>query len=410
MDIDKIIPDKPVLFTRVGGHSAWINSAALEEANITKDTQDPDGGIIVRNQLGEPTGILIDNAISLISEKAIRAYGINPFKIATMGQDSAFENGITTFNDMALPTSIIPIAKLLYRFGIMKLNLRIHIASDDKTIKYMNSHEPKSYFDDRLDISSIKIMADGAMGSFGALLSEPYSDNSESSGVQVTGDEDMHALAVAAKDNGYQVATHAIGDLANKKVIDIYEDVIGKDSSGVYRWKIEHAQFLDPRDILRIGANNYIASMQPVMATSDMKWVESRLGTERGKTTYAWRSLINSGAMIVGGSDVPVETINPFWGIYTAVTRQNEIEEPEGGFNSWETISREEALQMYTTWAAFASFRENDIGRLKEKFYADLIILDRDVSRIPIIELLETKVLATYVRGELVFSDNDFQE
>ncbi len=353
--------------------------------------------------------MLIDNAVNLVAEDAIKSFGFNPFKFISLSQNAAFENGITTYNDVALPSAVIPFVKLLYRFGLMKINLRIHISSDDKTVKYLKKHEPKNFFDNRLDISSIKIMVDGAMGSFGALLSQPYSDNNKTSGVQITSDKQMRALIATAAETGYQVTAHAIGDLANTKLINMYENVIGQDGSGIRRWKIEHAQYLLPEDIKRIGKNNYIPSMQPLMATSDMKWVDSRLGSERGKTTYAWRSLIDSGAKIIGGSDVPVESMDPFRGMYAAVTRQDELGNPEGGFNSWERISMEEALQMYTTWAAYASFREHRTGRIKEGYDADMIILDRDISKVPSIELLETIVLATYVRGELVYEKANAQ-
>jgi predicted amidohydrolase YtcJ len=242
------------------------------------------------------------------------------------------------------------------------------------------------------------------MGSFGALLSEPYADNPDHSGVQTTDDKLILALAQTAREQGYQVTAHTIGDLANTKIIDAYEETIGSDSGGVYRWKIEHAQFLQPRDIQRIGENGYIASMQPLMATSDMKWVESRLGEERGKTTYAWRSLLDAGALLVGGSDVPIESMNPFRGIYAAVTRQDESGFPPGGFNPQERISREEAVRMYTSSAAFAAFREEREGRIIEGFDANLIILDRDITTIPNRELLDIQVLATYQKGELVYS------
>jgi hypothetical protein len=247
------------------------------------------------------------------------------------------------------------------------------------------------------------------MGSFGALLSEPYSDNPGNSGLQTTDDETLTRIAQLAKEKGYQLAVHAIGDLANSKTLGIFEKIIGKDSRYVYRWRIEHAQFLQPEDIGRIAENQYIPSMQPTHATSDMKWVESRLGLERAQTTYAWRSLIEAGSIVPGGSDAPVEPVNPFWGLYAAETRQDHLGQPAGGFIPQERITRSQALQMYTTWGAFAGFKENEIGKLKEGYQADLIILDKDISRAPVKDLLNTQVLRTYVRGEQVFNKTDFE-
>jgi predicted amidohydrolase YtcJ len=239
--------------------------------------------------------------------------------------------------------------------------------------------------------------------------SEPYSDNSGNSGLQTTSDETLARIARLAKEKGYQLAVHAIGDLANSKTLDIFEQTIGKDSRYVYRWRIEHAQFLQPQDIGRIAENHYIPSMQPTHATSDMKWVESRLGLKRAQTTYAWRSLIEAGSIVPGGSDAPVEPANPFWGIYAAETRQDHLGQPAGGFIPQERITRSQALQMYTTWGAFAGFKESKIGKLKEGYQADLIILDKDISRVPVKDLLNTQVLRTYVRGEQVFNKTGFE-
>ncbi len=199
------------------------------------------------------------------------------------------------------------------------------------------------------------------------------------------------------------MAVHAIGDLANSKILNIFEKTIGNDARNAYRWRIEHAQFLQPADIHRIAENHYIPSMQPRHATSDMKWVESRLGLQRAQTTYPWRSLIKAGAIVPGGSDAPVEPVNPFWGMYAAETRQDHLGQPAGGFIPQERITRSQALQMYTTWGAFAGFEENEIGKLKKGYQADVIILDTDISRVPVEDLLNTHVIRTYVRGEQVY-------
>jgi predicted amidohydrolase YtcJ len=287
-DFDRVAPEKPVLLTRIGGHSVWVNSLALDMAGITAETADPDGGTIVRDEEGTPTGILLDNAFSFFEDYWIDEIGSNPVKLLKAAQEEAFENGITTFHDIGFPSAYLPIYKWLYRFGIMKINARVYVADDDKLNRYITKNSPESLLNDRLRIAGIKAVADGAMGSFGALLIEPYADRPGTSRLQTTSDERLMEIAVLARENGYQLAVHAIGDLANANVIEAYQAVIGPDPEDRYRWRIEHAQFLRPEDIRTIGINHYIPSMQPRHATTDMKWVESRLGVQRSKTAYAW--------------------------------------------------------------------------------------------------------------------------
>jgi predicted amidohydrolase YtcJ len=408
-ELDQILPDNPAVLYRIGGHAAWLNSPALELAGIDAATKNPVGGKIVRDAGGQPTGILVDNAMNLVREFVDANRSKNPIKVLKAAQAEALGNGITTFHDLAYPSNRLYIYKWLFRFRILKINLHVYLQADENLTEYVTQNPPASTTNGRLTIRAIKVFYDGAMGSFGALLSEPYSDQPGNSGLQTTSDDTLIKIARLAKDNGYQLAVHAIGDLANSKTLDIFEKTIGNDSHHVYRWRIEHAQFLKSEDIKRIAENQYIPSMQPIHATSDMKWVVSRLGPERAQTTYAWRSLIEAGSIVAGGSDAPVEPINPFWGLYAAETRQDHFGQPVGGFIPQEKVTRSQALQMYTTWGAFAGFEENEIGRLKQGYRADLIILDRDVSRVPAKDLLKTRVLRTYVRGEQVFGNTDFE-
>ncbi len=408
-ELDQIVPDNPAALYRIGGHAAWLNSMAMNLAGIDVTTKDPAGGIIVRNAEGRPTGILVDNAMNLVKEFADANTTKNPIKVFKAGQTEAFRNGITTFHDLSFPSNRLFVYRWLFRLGILKINLHVYLQADENLEKYVTRNPPQSLSNGRLTIGAIKVFYDGAMGSFGALLSEPYSDQPENSGLQTTSDETVTKIARLAKDNGYQLAVHAIGDLANSKTLNIFEKTIGSDTRHAYRWRLEHAQFLQSEDIMRIAKNQYIPSMQPTHATSDMKWVESRLGLERAQTTYAWRSLIEAGAIIAGGSDAPVESVNPFWGLYAAETRQDHFGRPAGGFIPREKLTRSQALQMYTTWGAFAGFEENEIGRLKQGYRADLVILDRDISRLPVKDLLKTTVLATYVRGEQVFGAINFE-
>jgi predicted amidohydrolase YtcJ len=402
-ELDAVAPDNPVALYRIGGHSVWVNSLALQTAGITAQTPDPDGGQILRDAAGEPTGMLIDNAAQLLGEYDMAARGSNPLKVLGTAQKEVFRNGITTFHDMAFPVNFLPIYKWLYRLRILKLNIRVYLVDDENLGEYLASNEPRSWRDDRLRVAAVKLALDGAMGSFGALLSQPYSDKPDHSGLQTVSDQRLLEVARTAADNGYQLAVHTIGDLANTKAIAVFEQVIGRDAADRYRWRLEHAQFLAPEDISNIVDNHYIPSMQPRHATTDMKWVISRLGPERTKTAYAWRSLIDAGAVIPGGSDVPVEPLNPFWGMYAAETRQDHQGNPAGGFYPEQRVTRAEALKMYTVWGAFAGFDEKRIGVLKEGYQADLIIVDRDVSRIPPQDLIEARVLATYLRGKKVY-------
>lgn len=402
-DLDTVASDNPVALHRIGGHSVWVNSLALKTAGITPQTTDPDGGQILRDPAGRPTGILLDNAAQLLGEYDMAARGGNPLKVITAAQKEAFGNGITTFHDMAFPVNFLPVYRWLYRLGVLKLNLRVYLVDDENLEEYLASKEPQSFHDDRLRIAAVKVFLDGAMGSFGALLSEPYSDKPGHIGLQTTPDQRLLELARLAENRGYQLAVHAIGDLANTKTIAAFEEVIGTDRDDRYRWRIEHAQFLSPGDIIKIARNHYIPSMQPRHATTDMKWVISRIGPQRTETAYAWRALIEAGAIIPGGSDVPVEPMNPFWGMYAAETRQDHQGNPDGGFYPDQRLTRTEALKMYTLWGAFAGFDEQRIGMLKSGYQADLIIVDRDVSRVPAQELIEAQVLATYVRGKRVY-------
>jgi predicted amidohydrolase YtcJ len=402
-ELDAVAPDNPVALYRIGGHSVWVNSKALEIAEITSQTPDPDGGQILRDGDGRPTGILLDNAGQLLVEYDMATRGGNPLKVLIAAQAEVFSNGITTFHDMAFPVNYLPVYKWMFRFGILKLNTRVYLVDDENLQRYITSKEPSSFRNDRLRIAAVKLYLDGAMGSFGALLSEPYSDKPGHVGLQTTTDERLLQVARLAKENGYQLAVHAIGDLANTKTIAMFEQVIGSDVEDHYRWRIEHAQFLTPEAITSIAENHYIPSMQPRHATTDMKWVISRLGPERTKTAYAWRSLVEAGAIIPGGSDVPVEPVNPFWGMYAAETRQDHQGNPPGGFHPEQRLSRAEALKMYTLWGAFAGFDEARIGIIKRGYQADLIIVDRDVSRIPPRELIDTQILATYLHGKLVY-------
>ncbi len=402
-ELDRIAPGNPVALYRIGGHSVWVNSKAMEIAGITPETPDPDGGQILRDAEGRPTGILLDNAAQLLGEYDMSARGGNPLKVFTAAQQETFRNGITTFHDMAFPVKFLPLYRWFYRLGILKLNIRVYLVDDENLVEHLTSKEPRSAHDDRLRIAAVKLLLDGAMGSFGALLSEPYSDKPEYIGLQTTSEDRLLEVARLAEKRGYQLAVHAIGDLANTKAIAAFQQVIGTDAEDRYRWRIEHAQFLAPEDINKIARNHYLPSMQARHATTDMKWVISRLGPERTKTAYAWRALIEAGAIIPGGSDVPVEPINPFWGMYAAETRQDHQGNPAGGFYPEQRLTRVEVLKMYTLWGAFAGFDEERIGMLKDGYQADLIIVDRDVSRIPSQELIETQVLATYLRGKLVY-------
>jgi len=403
--LDIAAPKNPVLLRRVDGHAVWVNSLVLAMAGITEETRNPAGGEILRDDSGRPTGILIDNAINL-TRGIIPVPGVEEIiKDLVAAEKHCFSLGITSFHDMGISPELIGIVKKLYSDEIFKIRLYEYLGSDENGWKAEAAKGPQiDLFNKRLTIRGVKAFIDGALGSRGALLFAPYSDRPDTKGLQVTSDEELTKVAEYCREHNLQLAVHAIGDLGNHKVLDVYENVIDGDSRGKYRWRIEHVQILANDDIPRFKKSGVVPSMQPVHCTSDMPWAGDRIGGQRISGAYAWRSLLDTGAIIPGGSDTPVEDANPILGIYAAATRQDVKGNPPGGWNPEQRVSRNEAIKMFTSWGAWAAFEEDYKGSIKPGYIADLIVLDRDISNCALKDIPGAKVIMTFLSGELVYS------
>jgi len=409
-ELDQVAPDNPVVLTRVDGHSVWVNSKALEMGGITKDTPNPKGGEIIRDRNGEATGVLVDAARQSVTAK-IPPYSEERLSEAQLkAQETLFSNGITSASDAGANLEEINIMKELYKENDLKVRLNVMIDNTSselgETFKhYLNKGPEIGLFDNRLTIGSVKLMADGALGSRSAALLDDYSDRSGHKGNYIYSDEQIYTLVKKAREQSFQVATHAIGDGANQQVIDTYEKVLKEEPLEDHRWRIEHYQISNANQIEKIVELGVIPSMQPTHATSDKNMAEDRLGAERIKYSYAWRKIIDAGSRIIGGSDAPVELVNPFHGIYAAVARMDRDGNPPGGWYPEEAMTREEALRAFTIWAAEGSFEEDLKGSLEKGKLADFLVIDQDIMEIQEEQLKDISVLATVVGGEIVYEN-----
>ncbi len=410
--LTEAVPDHPVWLGRVDGHAALANRAAMDTADISPETTGPDGGELLRNPDGSLTGVFVDNAESLV-EKAIPAGARgDPESKIRAAQDACLAAGLTSVHDMGVHPRTAEMYRTLAERG--ELKLRVHAASPSAfAVRYFDENEP--YRSDRFSFAAVKVYIDGAMGSRGAWLHEPYSDRplyetGEHAGQPYTGlavqePGFIEMVARHALEHGYQVFAHAIGDRGNSEVLDAYEraaDSTGRSLADA-RFRVEHAQLLAPADIPRFAELGVIASMQPTHCTSDMRWVEQRVGMERASGAYAWASLLRTGAVIAGGSDFPVESHNPFLGFYAAVTRQNTEGKPAGGWRPEERMTRAETLRSMTLDAAYSVFMEDRVGSIEPGKLADFIVIDRDVMTCEANDILGTSVLRTVVGGETVY-------
>ena len=401
-DLDKIVSDRPVWLVRVDGHAAIGNSAALAVGAVTSQTADPDGGKIERLANGEPTGLFVDNAIAIIDDKIPNPSPAVLDRALEAAQQILLKNGITATADMGTSVETWEAYRRAGEAG--KLKVRIASYADDverMMVLVPNGPTPWLYAD-RLRMGGVKIYADGALGSRGALLKKPYADKQDTRGLQFLTDEQLRQKTDEAAKRGLQVAVHAIGDAAGEQVIKTFE-WLSKRHPGDRRWRIIHAQILDPADIPRLAPAGIIASVNPVHQPSDRLMAEKRLGSNRLAGAYAWRSIIRSGARIDFGSDYPVESPNPFPGLAAAVSRQDLDGQPPGGWLPEERISFEQALAGFTRGAAYASFAEEKIGSLEPGKWADFILVDRDVGKVDPQSLGRTQVLETWVAGKKVW-------
>jgi predicted amidohydrolase YtcJ len=402
-------PRNPVYLVGLHTFAAWANKRALELAGINKDTKDPENGKILRDEkTGEPTGILLNRAQALVAERIPPMTLVQTKRAMQLAARECVRNGLTSVHEAKVTPLMVQAFHELVREGHMPLRIYAMLDGADKNLvddwlKRGPEIDPRH----QLTIRAFKIFADGALGSRGAALLEPYSDAPQTKGVMTTPESEVYGLTVRSLQAGFQVCTHAIGDAANRSVLDAYERAMRDlhDARPLFLWRlrIEHAQVLAPEDIPRFGKLGVIASMQPTHATSDMLWAEKRLGPQRVKGAYAWRSVKDSGAHLPLSSDFPGETLNPFYGIYAAVTRQDSQGNPPAGWYPEQRLTIEEALRGYTLEAAYSEFEESAKGSIEAGKLADLTVISKDITKIAPPEILSIHVLQTYIGGKVVY-------
>lgn len=397
--LDSVIEDTPVYLRRVDGHAAWVNSKALKIANITSSSKDPDGGKILRHPDGSPSGILIDNAMELAAPHIPKPTREDKKRYIRLAVSELIANGITGVHDAGTDNETIRILKDLIKKQPLPLRVYAMLNDTPEDTESFFSAGPETS-DPFLKIQAVKLYMDGALGSRGAAMLEPYSDDPSNSGSLLMDEKTLSEKIHRANTAGFQVCIHCIGDRANRFALNAFEQC-GKRQ---LRNRVEHAQLLHQDDIQRFSHLDVLPSMQPTHCTADMNWVEERMGSKRLNECYPWQSLIRAGSIIPGGSDAPVEYPSPLEGIYAAVTRQDKKGNPKSGWQSSETVNIDQAIAMMTSWAAYASFEEQIKGKIKPGYYADLTVLDKPLEFIPAKEILSTKILHTVVNGKIVYS------
>lgn len=402
--LDEVVNDRPVYLTRVDGHAGWANQKALEMAGIDSGTVSPDGGEIVKDAQGNPTGILIDNAMGLVENIIPEPSADDKRQAFQLAFDHLVARGITSVHDAGVPATDLSIYKGLQHQGRLPLRIYAMIAATEPQLPQLLAEGPFTTADDKLTIRSVKIYADGALGSRGAALLEPYSDDHDNHGLLVTSPENIDALYELIIPHGFQINTHAIGDRANRIALDAFAEKFATIGGRNLRNRIEHSQVVHPDDLKRFKDLNIIASMQPTHATSDKNMAEDRLGKARMQGAYAWQTLLDQGTMIAAGSDFPVELANPFYGLHAAVTRQDRQNQPQGGWYAEESMSTEQALRAFTIDAAYAAWQEQDLGSLEPGKWADFIVVDRDPFAIDSGDLWKIEIEQTYIGGNNVYT------
>lgn len=397
--LDELFPDIPVYLVRVDGHAGWCNSKALEIAGITASTKVNGGEIIVKN--GEPTGILIDNAEGLITRHLPGINREQQEKGLMAAQANCFAAGLTSVTDCGLDKNTILLMDELQKEG--KLKMRIDAMLNPTTENFEYFVKKGVYKTDRLLVNTIKIYADGALGSRGALMLTDYSDDPGNHGLQIESQDFYNDICQLAYDNNYVVATHAIGDGGNRLVLDTYAKFL--KGTNDRRWRVEHSQIIHTADFQKFRDYSIVPSIQATHCTSDMPWAEDRVGAERIQGAYAYQTLLQQNGWIPNGTDFPVENIEPLYTFYSSVFRTDHEGWPEGGWHIDEGLTREQALRSMTTWAAKSSFEEDEKGQLIPGMWADFVILDTDLITATPQEVLNAKVESTWSAGEKVFEN-----
>ncbi|CAN5473434.1 amidohydrolase [soil metagenome] len=395
--LDSLFPEVPVFLMRIDGHAALVNQKALDLAGITEATK-ISGGEILKNN-GKLTGLLIDNAVDLVKLKIPVPADKDRATAMMSAQKNCFEKGLTTVYDAGLDHEVIEFLDSLQKAGELKMRMYIMASYDSSNAAYYRIHG--KYKTEMMNVRSFKLYADGALGSRGACMLEPYSDLHAHFGFLLSDIDSIRMAASIAAEIGFQLNTHCIGDSANRLLLNIYSSVLkGKND---LRWRIEHAQVLNPSDFYIFRDYSIIPSVQPTHATSDMYWAGDRVGPIRLKTAYAYKQLLEQNGMIADGSDFPVEDINPLFGFYAAVSRKDQKGFPANGFQKENALTREQALKAMTIWAAYSGFEEHEKGSLEPGKFADFVILQEDLMNAPEEELFKFKVQSTFINGVQVF-------
>ena len=411
-DLDSVISDRPVYLVRVDSHAAWVNSHALKLAGIDENTPDPEGGQIMRDDAGAATGILIDTAMQLVSDLIPPPSQEARLQALELAQQHILQHGLTQVVDAGATQEQLQDYRDMNESGDLKLRIDAMIASSDPALTELLAAGIYTSDNHRLRIGNVKMYGDGALGSRGARLIEPYTDDPENYGLLVTPEDRVRSLFEQIHQAGFQISYHAIGDYSNTLALDEFARLVEQDDTidtlAEHRHRIEHAQIVQVDDIPRFQALGVIPSMQPTHATSDMNMAEERVGSDRIAGAYAWRSFLEAGSKIAAGSDFPVELVNPFYGIHAAVTRQDRNGDPVAGWYPEQALTLLETLRSFTVDAAYASFTESYSGTLEPGKYADFIVVDQDPFTTRSQDLWRTKVLATYVGGERVFTHEQY--
>ncbi|MEO9601039.1 amidohydrolase family protein [Parasphingorhabdus sp.] len=400
-ELDAIVPDRPVYLSRVDGHAIWVNGTAMAAARITSATKSPDGGAI-ETKAGKPTGIFVDAAAGLFADVIPKPRPVERDLALAKAQEILLVNGVTAIADMGTSMQDWQSFRRAGDSGQLKVRIVAYAAGIDNMIAIAGPGPSPWLYEDHLRLAGVKLMIDGALGSRGALLKQPYADRPKESGLAMLTSAQLRNKMSRAAMDGFQTAVHAIGDKANEEVLSAIEE-LRLTYKGDRRWRVEHAQIVDPVDIGRFAASGTIASMQPVHQTSDRLMAEARLGPDRLHGAYAWKSLIDSDAKLAFGTDVPVESPNPFPGIAAAMTREDASGRPFGGWMPEERLARQDALHAYTSGSAYAAFAEDRFGSLEPGKRADFLLIDRDILLATPSQIKDLKVLETWIAGRPVF-------
>lgn len=400
-DLDKVVSDRPIVLSRIDGHAIWVNSKALELAGITANTQSPEGGEIIKDEFGNPTGIFVDKAESLIKQ-----FMPKPSKQTLSDSLDAAGNhllslGITSTHDAGIDKTTWELYKERGELGNLPLRIVAMLSGASPDLKTMLKAGRYQDANDFMSIRSVKVYADGALGSRGAALIEDYADRKNHHGLMLETQQKLEELFTLSFKSGFSANTHAIGDKANHVVLDAYKNVFKATGGILLRNRMEHAQIVTLDDIKRFKTLKIIPSMQPVHATSDMHMAEQRLSEKQLAGAYAWQTFLKQGSVIAAGSDYPIELANPFDGLYATITRMDHNQQPTQGWRASEVLSREDALRAFTLGGAYAAHQEFKVGSLEQGKWADFILIDKDYFKAPVDELYKINVLQTWIAGKL---------